>query len=84
MLGIGFPDRHALPRITSSKLPRLRSVLPSRASGFVHRRVSPIALRLDEGPLTERTASVQQARRELVFMPPLRSLATGPVRSPFP
>ena len=41
MLGIGCPDRHPLPRFTSSKL-RRRRVLPSRASGFVQRRVSPI------------------------------------------
>jgi hypothetical protein len=37
MLGIGCPDRHALPRITLSKMRRPRRVLPSRASGFVHR-----------------------------------------------
>ena len=39
MLGIGCPDRHALPRITSSKMRRPRRVLPSRASGFVLRRI---------------------------------------------
>jgi len=38
MLGIGCPDRHALPRITLSKMRRPRRVLPSRASGFVLRR----------------------------------------------
>jgi hypothetical protein len=38
MLGIGCPDRHALPRITLSKMRQPRRVLPSRASGFVHRR----------------------------------------------
>src|SRR6266567_6824825 len=43
MLGIGRPDRHALPPITPSKLRRPRRVLPSRASGFVHRRVSVVA-----------------------------------------
>jgi hypothetical protein len=37
MLGIGCPDRHALPRITSSKMRRPRRGLPSRASGFVLR-----------------------------------------------
>ena len=37
MLGIGCPDRHALPRLTLSKMRRPRRVLPSRASGFVHR-----------------------------------------------
>ena len=37
MLGVGCPDRHALPHITSSKMHRPRRVLPSRASGFVLR-----------------------------------------------
>jgi hypothetical protein len=37
MLGIGCPDRHALPRIMLSKMRRPRRVLPSRASGFVRR-----------------------------------------------
>jgi hypothetical protein len=30
MLGIGRPDRHALPRITSSKMRRPQRLLPSR------------------------------------------------------
>src|SRR4051812_1836181 len=38
MLGIGCLDRHALPRITSSKSYQPRCALPSRASGFVLRR----------------------------------------------
>jgi len=37
MLGIGCPDRHALPHITLSKMRRPRRVLPSRASGFTLR-----------------------------------------------
>jgi hypothetical protein len=46
MLGIGCPDRHALPRITLSKMRRPRRVLPSRASGFVLRpkAVAPATL----------------------------------------
>jgi hypothetical protein len=35
MLGIGRPDRHALPHITSSKNKRTATRAPSRASGFV-------------------------------------------------
>jgi len=34
-----------------------------------NRRVLPIAVRLGEGPLTERTAGVQPRPRERVFMP---------------
>ena len=52
MLGIGCPDRHALPRITLSKMRRPRRVLPSRASGFVHRRNPVVAARSGEGPFT--------------------------------
>ena len=37
-----------------------------------HRRVSSVAVHLGEGPLTERTASVQPARQEQVFMPHTR------------
>src|SRR5271169_5487359 len=40
MLGIGCPDRHALPFTHSPPPPKThppRRVLPSRASGFVHR-----------------------------------------------
>ena len=44
MLGIGCPDRHALPRITLSKMRRPRRVLPSRASGFVLRPKAAIRL----------------------------------------
>src|ERR1700674_4966294 len=49
MLGIGCPDRHALSRITSSKLRQPRRVLPSRASGFVHRRRGAIRGGVEEG-----------------------------------
>jgi len=38
------------------------------------RRVSPVAVHPGEGPLTERTAGVQPARREQVFMPQRRPL----------
>jgi hypothetical protein len=34
-----------------------------------NRRISSATVRPDEGPLTERTAAVQPARREQVFMP---------------
>jgi len=46
-----------------------RSLPPGRgpANGW-NRRVSPVAVRPGEGPLTERTAGVQPARREQVFM----------------
>src|SRR4029077_16564823 len=37
MLGIGCPDRHALPRVNLVEICRARRVLPSRASGFVLR-----------------------------------------------
>src|SRR5215813_9286338 len=33
-----------------------------------NRRVSPVAFRPGEGPLTKRTAGVQRARREQIFM----------------
>ena len=53
-----------------------RMALEGRASRF-HcclangrlRRVSPVAVHPDEGPLTERTAGVQPAQSERVFMP---------------
>src|SRR5438094_9997120 len=38
MLGIGRPDRHALPRITLVEIAPTTTRAPSRASGFVHRR----------------------------------------------
>jgi hypothetical protein len=62
MLGIRYPDRHALLRITSSKLRRPRRLLPSRASGFVLRRVSPVAVRPDEGPFTIPFADLYQCK----------------------
>src|SRR5438105_2611621 len=37
MLGIGRPDRHALPRITLVEIAPTTTRAPSRASGFVHR-----------------------------------------------
>ena len=49
MLGIRCPHRHALPRITSSKMRRPRRVLPSRASGFVLRRNLVVRARPGEG-----------------------------------
>jgi len=49
MLGISCPDRHALLRITSSKLRQPRRVLPSRASGFVLRRDLAIGGHFGEG-----------------------------------
>jgi hypothetical protein len=42
MLEIGRLDRHLLSHITSSKMRQPRRVLPSRASGFVHRRKSAL------------------------------------------
>src|SRR2546430_16847505 len=38
MLGIGRPDRHALPRITLVEIAPTTTRAPSRASGFVLRR----------------------------------------------
>jgi hypothetical protein len=67
MLGIGCPDRHALPRITPIKCAD-RELCSPPASGFVHRPVSPVAVPPGEGLLTERTAGVQPVRRERVFM----------------
>jgi len=49
MFGIGCPDRHALPRITLSKMRRPRRVLPSRASGFVLRRDLAVCHGIGEG-----------------------------------
>jgi hypothetical protein len=37
MLGIGCPDRHALPHLNPSKTTPTATSAPSRASGFVHR-----------------------------------------------
>jgi len=47
MLGIGFPDRHALPRITLIKCTDRELRSPSRASGFVLRRDFAAPLGLD-------------------------------------
>src|SRR6266571_7503546 len=38
----------------------------------IYRRIFLLAARSSEGPLTEPTAGVQPARRELAFMPPFR------------
>src|SRR6266481_2558939 len=59
MLGIGRPDRHALPRVNLVDIRRPRRVLPSRASGFVLRRVAPVAGRPGEGPFTIRFADLR-------------------------
>src|SRR6516165_7539329 len=45
------------------------------------RRVSPVAVRSGEGPLTERTAGAQPARRERVFMPHCRPSSRSEDRS---
>src|SRR5438477_3978665 len=42
MLGIGCPDRHAVPRITWSKMRQPRRALPSRASGSFFGAFQPI------------------------------------------
>ena len=39
-----------------------------------YRRISPIAVRLGEGPMSDHAADVQPARREPVFVPLLRPL----------
>src|SRR5215510_13295450 len=43
MLGIGCPDSHALPHITSAKTRRPRHALPP-ASGFVHRCILAVPM----------------------------------------
>src|SRR6516165_8480890 len=48
MLGIGCPDRHALPRITSSKMRRPQRLLPSRERV---RRNLVVRAHLGEGPV---------------------------------
>ena len=42
------------------------------------RRVSPVAVRSGEGLLSDYTAGIQPAQRELVFMPPKLSFAEHP------
>jgi hypothetical protein len=52
MLGIGCPDRHALPHFNPSKTTPTATSAPSRASGFVLRRNLVIAGRSGEGLFT--------------------------------
>src|SRR5882757_5260808 len=72
MLGIGRPDRHALPRVNLVDIRRPRRVLPSRASGFVLRRILVVAVRSGEGLLTDPTAGAQPGRREPPLLPQSR------------
>ena len=58
MLGIGRPDRHALPRFTLVEIAPTTTRAPSRASGFVHRRNPVVAVRSGEGPFTTRLQTV--------------------------
>src|SRR5215475_13249595 len=58
MLGIGCPDSHALPHITSAKTRRPRHALPP-ASGFVQRRILVVAERPGEGPFAMRFADLR-------------------------
>ena len=84
MLGIGCPDRHALPRHHPDKMYRPAAALPSRASGFVLRRSAADGGRCREGPLTDPIADAQACRWELVKMPQTLPLHTVPrVRSRF-
>src|SRR5580704_8768071 len=48
MLGIGCPDRHALPRITSTKTRRPQPVVPPARAGsfFAFNKICRIAVRL--------------------------------------
>jgi hypothetical protein len=77
MLGIGCPDRHALPRITPIKCAdrELRSP-PARAGSFFGAS-RPLRCVPGEGPLTERIAGVRPVRREQVFMPPYATFPSG-------
>src|SRR5262249_18962210 len=66
------PDRMPRPsRATAHHLAEnapTATRVPSRASGFVRRRVSPVPVRPGEGPPTEPTPTVQTWRPQLVFM----------------
>ena len=53
---------------------RLTSRFRSGTTNGRNRRVSPVAVRPGEGPLTEPTAGTQPCRWQPLFMPPLRSL----------
>ena len=76
MLGIRCPGRHALLRITSSKLRRPRRVLPSRASGFVLRRNRAVSVSIGEGPESTQLsrlrspAAMTELGHEDQFLPP--------------
>src|SRR5258707_15744573 len=50
-------------------------VLPCGHTKVRNRRILPVSARPGEGHLAEPIADVQPARRELVFMPPFRTLA---------
>jgi hypothetical protein len=69
MLGIGCLDRHLLLHVTSKKLRQPRRLLPSRASGFVLRRVLLVPTRPGEGLLSELIAGSRLRRQELVSLP---------------
>src|SRR4029077_10444671 len=74
MLGIGCPDRHALPRVNLVEICRARHELPSRARGFVLRRIFTVPAGSGEGALTAPTAAAQPGRQERVLLPhPCRS-----------
>ncbi len=53
MLRIGHPDRHALLRITPHETPCPVTAAPSRASGFVLRRILLIAARPGDRLISE-------------------------------
>src|SRR4029077_9607032 len=55
---------HALPRVNLVEICRARRVLPSRASGFVLRRILPVPVGAGERPFTEPTAVARPWRRE--------------------
>jgi hypothetical protein len=46
MLGIGCPDRYALPHITPDENTLTMDWLPSRASGFVQRPFADIRIQI--------------------------------------
>src|SRR5215469_28857 len=69
MLGIGCPDRHALPHFTPSMTHRAPQTLPSRASGFV---------RCPKGD----PYMTHQNRAELVDFGPSPNVVAGGKRGP--
>ncbi len=58
------------------------SSLRSEGGKVCNRRVSPVAFRPGQGPLTQRIAGVQPAGREQVFMPPKETLAAVDAPTP--